>query len=156
MSTDPDTPLPPEKSAATPVPTVPLGPRLPVRRIRVGLFATLAGFFVFLIGARPSLFGLDRSPVVGFVQIAVFLIGLAIICLGGYTAIIGLWNTRPRSIAADIGVRMVATGYVITVFTGMADVFGIGSQHLPHVPYFGPLQALGCKSESWLWRLGFC
>ena len=47
-------------------------------RIRSGLFITLAGLLVFLVGARPTIFGLDRSPVVGFIQIAVFLVGLGI------------------------------------------------------------------------------
>lgn len=100
---------------------------------------------IFLIGARPSLFGLDRSPVIGFVQIAVFLIGLAIICLGGYIALMALWKNRQPSIAADIGLRLVSTGYVIAVFSGMADVFGAGSHPLPGVPYFGPWQARGVE-----------
>jgi len=39
---------------------------------------------VFLLGSRPGVFGLDRSPVIGFVQIAVFLIGLAMICIGNW------------------------------------------------------------------------
>lgn len=114
------------------------------RRVRNGLLLTLIGFFVFLIGARPSIFGLDRSPVIGFVQIAVFLVGLAFICLGGYTALMALWKYRVPSIAADIGQRLVATGYVVAVFTGMADVFGFGSHPLPH-PFFGPLQARGVE-----------
>jgi hypothetical protein len=44
---------------------------------------------------------------------------------------------------ADVGLRLVGTGYVIAVFTGMADIFGLGSQPLPMVPYFGPWQAVG-------------
>jgi hypothetical protein len=44
---------------------------------------------------------------------------------------------------ADIGLRLVGTGYVVAVFTGMADVFGMGSQPLPNVPYFGPWQSSG-------------
>ncbi len=119
---------------------------LPSRmRIRVGLFLTLFGFLVFLLGARPGLFGLDRSPVVGFVQIAVFLVGLAIICLGGYVTLTAFWRKVERSIAADIGSRLVATGYVIAVFAGMADVFGMGTQTLPRVPFFGPWQSTGVQ-----------
>lgn len=117
----------------------------PRRRIRVGLSVTLFGFLVFLLGARPSFFGLDRSPVIGFVQIAVFLIGLAIICIGGYTSLVSLWPPGTTSIAADIGMRLVTTGFVICVFTGMADIFGFGSHPLPQVPYFGPWQALGVE-----------
>ncbi|WP_299025198.1 hypothetical protein [uncultured Thermanaerothrix sp.] len=124
-------------------------------RIRLGLLLTLIGFLVFLIGARPGLFSLDRSPVIGFVQIAVFLIGLAIICLGGYIALMALWKNRQPSIAADIGLRLVSTGYVVAVFAGMADVFGIGSHPLPGVPYFGPWQAVGVEIGQAIIALGF-
>jgi hypothetical protein len=113
------------------------------RRVRVGLITAVAGLFVFVLGAEPSLFGLDRSPVVGFVQIAVFLVGLGIICLGGYISLAALWNGAPKSIPSDIGQRLVATGYVISVAAGMADVFGIGSQQWPVIPKFGYWQATG-------------
>lgn len=112
-------------------------------RLRAGLALTVIGFVIFLIGAEPGLFGLDRSPVVGFVQIAVFLIGLGIICLGGYISLAALWNGSPKSILSDIGLRLVATGYVIAVATGMADVFGFGSHNFPKIPYFGPWQVMG-------------
>lgn len=126
-----------------------------IRRIRSGLILTLVGLVVFLLGARPGLFGLDRSPVIGFVQIAVFLVGLAIICIGGYTSLMALWKNRQPSIAADIGQRLVATGYVIAVFTGMADVFGVGSHQLPGVPYFGPWQARGVELGQAVIAIGF-
>ena len=48
----------------------------PRRRVRNGITLTIAGYLVFLLGARPGLFGLDRSRVIGFVQISVFLVGL--------------------------------------------------------------------------------
>jgi hypothetical protein len=112
-------------------------------RIRIGLIFTLVGFAIFLLGARPSIFQLDRSPVIGFVQIAVFLVGLGIMCIGGYVSMMALWRNQPPSIAADFGLRFVATGYVVAVFAGMADVFGFGSHPLPGVPYFGPWQASG-------------
>jgi hypothetical protein len=122
---------------------------------RFGLFTTLFGFFVFTVGAKPEFFGMDRSPVVGFVQIAVFLIGLGIICLGGYIALIALWGDDERSIIADIGLRLVATGYVFAIFTGMADVFGLGSHPLPGVPFFGSLQATGVGIGQAVIALGF-
>lgn len=130
-------------------------PDYSVRRVRVGLLVTLFGLFVFLLGARPSLFNLDRSPVVGFVQIAVFLIGMAIICIGGNISLVALWSGRPRSILADIGWRLVTTGYVVCVFAGMADVFGFGTQAFPRVPYFGPFQARGVELGEMIIALGF-
>lgn len=124
-------------------------------RIRIGLFITLFGFFLFIVGAKPDWLGWDRSPVVGFVQIAVFLIGLAIICMGGYIGLLALWAGNQRTIGADIGLRLVSTGYVITVFAGMADVFGMGAHPLPDVPYFGPVQATGVVLGEVVIAVGF-
>jgi len=112
-------------------------------RIRFSLITVSIGSFIFAVGAKPNWFGVDRSPVVGFIQIAVFLLGLALICTGGYVGLSALWGDEQRSILADIGSRLVGTGYVIAVFTGMADIFGLGSQPLPNDPYFGPWQAGG-------------
>lgn len=117
--------------------------RVSYLRVRFSLIAVFAGLFVLVVGAKPDWFGWDRSPVVGFVQIAVFLIGLAIISTGGFMGLHALWGNTQRTIIADFGSRLVGTGYVISVFTGMADVFGWGSQPLPLVPYFGPWQAGG-------------
>ncbi len=123
--------------------SVDLGFRVSYLRVRFSLITVIFGLFVFVIGSKPNWFGWDRSPVVGFIQIAVFLIGLALICIGGYVGLVALWGKEQRSIMADIGLRLVGTGYVIAVFTGMADIFGLGSQPLPMVPYFGPWQAVG-------------
>ena len=117
--------------------------RISYLRIRFSLITVSMGSFIFAVGAKPNWFGWDRSPVVGFIQIAVFLLGLALICAGGYVGLSALWGNEQRSILADIGSRLVGTGYVIAVFTGMADIFGLGSQPLPNVPYFGPWQAGG-------------
>lgn len=124
-------------------------------RLRTGLALALIGLFVFIVGAKPNWFGWDRSPVVGFVQISVFLVGLGILCAGGYVGLLGIWNGDPRTIVADIGMRFVGTGYVISVFSGMADVFGMGSQPLPGVPYFGPWQATGVLIGQVVIALGF-
>lgn len=125
------------------------------RRIRAGLSITLFGFFVFLLGVKPELFGLDRSPVIGFVQIATMLVGLAFICIGGYLSLASLWPKQDKSIGADIGLRLVSTGYVLCVFTGMADIFGLGSQSLPDTPYFGPWQAYGVELGILVIIIGF-
>lgn len=124
-------------------------------RMRAALVTTLIGLFIFTVGAKPDWFGWDRSSVVGFVQISVFLIGLAVICVGGFVGLLALWKGRPRSIVADMGLRIVSTGYVIAVFAGMADVFGMGSQPLPGVPYFGPWQATGVMIGQALIAIGF-
>jgi len=124
-------------------------------RVYFSVAVTLFGLLIFVIGAKPDWFNWDRSLVVGFVQIAVFLVGLAIICLGGYIGLLVLWWGRDRTIVADIGSRLVGTGYVIAVFAGMADVFGMGSQSFPSIPYFGPWQATGVLIGQGIIALGF-
>lgn len=124
-------------------------------KARVGLIITLLGFVLLILGARPGFFGMDRSPVIGFVQLAVMIVGLAVMCVGGYISMMALWQEHTTSIAADIGLRLVSTGYVIVVFAGMADVFGLGSHPLPAVPYFGILQARGVMIGQALMAIGF-
>jgi hypothetical protein len=124
-------------------------------RIRLGLITTILGLVFFILGVNPDIFKLDRSPVVGFVQIAVFLVGLAMICLGGYVGLNALWNGSQKSIIADIGLRMVCTGYVIAVASGMADVFGFGTHNFPQIPYFGPMQAIGVMIGEFVITIGF-
>ncbi len=111
--------------------------------IRLGSGVCLLGLLVFLIGAKPEWFGLDRSPVIGFVQIVVFLVGLGFICIGGFIALSALWNGSPKSIVSDIGLRLVSTGFVIALACGMADIFGFGSQIAPAIPNFGFWQMIG-------------
>jgi hypothetical protein len=129
--------------------------RVSYLRIRFSLISVFVGLFVLVVGAKPDWFGLDRAPVVGFIQIEVFLIGLAMICSGGFVGLHALWGREQRSIIADFGSRLVGTGYVISVFTGMADVFGWGSQPLPMVPYFGPWQASGVLIGQVVIAVGF-
>lgn len=124
-------------------------------RLRIGLGITALGMVVFLLGVDPGLFGLDRSPVIGFVQIAVFLFGLALICLGGYIALNLLWNGGEKTIAADIGFRLVSTGYVVSVTAGLADVIGFGNHPFPNVPHFGAWQAMGVLIGQVIIIVGF-
>jgi len=111
----------------------------------MGIGLVVAGLIIFIIGAKPEWLSMDRSPVIGFVQTTVLLIGLGIIAVGGYMGLNALWAGGEKSIPADIGMRLMATGYVVAVFAGMADVFGLGSHPLPRVPFFGPWQATGVQ-----------
>lgn len=126
----------------------------PKRRVRIGLELTIVGYLIFLLGARPGLFNLDRSRVIGFVQISVFLIGLGMIVLGSYLTLNSFWPPGTKTIAADLGSRVISTGYVVCVFTGMADIFGMGSHRLPNV-FFGPLQARGMSIGMVAIAIGF-
>jgi hypothetical protein len=129
--------------------------RISYLRIRFSLLCVGIGLLIFVIGAKPDWFGWDRVSVVGFVQIVVFLLGLGLICIGGFVGLSALWGREQRSILADIGSRLIGTGYVIAVFAGMADVFGMGAQTLPDTPFFGPLQAIGVLIGQVVIAIGF-
>ena len=126
----------------------------PIDRIPGGLWVSLTGLVILTFGAKPGWFGLDRSPVIGFVQIIVFLVGLAIICLGGYSGLNALWNGTEKSIVADFGIRLVSTGYVVALFAGMADVFGM-TQNSAKMPFFGPWQEAGMELGMVIILAGF-
>jgi hypothetical protein len=124
-------------------------------RIRFSLICVALGLLIFTLGAKPDWFGWNGTPIVGFIQIIVFLVGLALICLGGFVGLSALWGREQRSILADIGLRLVATGYVISVFAALADVFGMGTQAVPKTPYFGPWQAGGVLIGQFVIAAGF-
>ncbi len=149
-------PPPEDHQADAPRKSLPLAPEAPsVTRVRVGLVLTLIGLCVFVVGAKPGWFGLNRSSGVGFVKISVFLLGLGILCAGGVISLLALWRESQRSILADIGMRLVATGYVIAVFSGLADILGFGSHPAPGAPFFGPIQAAGVLFGQVVIALGF-
>jgi hypothetical protein len=124
-------------------------------RIKIGLGIALFGFFTYVIGADPGLFGIDRSPIIGLIQILVFMIGLAIMCVGGHISFASMWNGYVKPISADIGMRLVWTGYVIAAASAFADIFGFGSHLYPHIPYFGNLQATGVLVGEFVIAFGF-
>ncbi len=124
------------------------------RHVRWGLILTLVGIVLFVVGARPEVIQMNRSKVLGFIQLAVIEVGLGIICLGGYIAMMGFWKSTRMTIAADFGLRFVATGYLIAVVGGMADIFGLGSHPLPGIPYFGELQSAGLMVGQAIIALG--
>jgi hypothetical protein len=111
---------------------------------RLGITSALFGFLLFLLGADPGLFGLDRSEAIGFVQVGLFTLGLLLICFGGTMSLNSLWPRHWKSIAADIGVRLTWTGFIISLAAGMADIFGLGTRPIfSDTPFFGYWQARG-------------
>lgn len=123
---------------------------------RVGSVLTLLGLTIFLLGADPEFFGMDRSPVIGFVQVIVFSFGLVILTLGGSISLNSLWPPGQRSILADIGLRLVWTGLVVAIAAGMADLFGLGTRPLTEsLTYFGYWQARGVLFGEIIILIGF-
>jgi hypothetical protein len=123
---------------------------------RFGLSTTGVGLFLFLLGAVPQYFGLDNSEAIGFVQVGVFTIGLLLICLGGSFALNSLWPRYWRSIAADIGLRLAWSGWVMAGVSAMADIIGLGTRPLrTSFTFFGPWQGYGVLLGEGLIFIGF-
>jgi hypothetical protein len=115
------------------------------RLVAVTIALIAAGFFLFVIGLFPGLFGLDWTPGIGLLQITTLLLGLTVMTLGAY---VYARLTRPkaepeRSLRADIGVRLMATGLVVAYGSGYADLLGIGSGGHGGPLVFGPVKAAG-------------
>lgn len=111
-------------------------------KVRAGLILSLFGFSVFFLGLRPDFFGLDRGYSVGFLQIIIMLIGIGISTGGALLVLVSRWDNQTLSITADLGTRVVATGFVICIFTSLADAFGFGTNSLTDV-FLGKLQSRG-------------
>jgi hypothetical protein len=78
------------------------------------------------------------------------------VCLGGYISLKACqYAGQKQSLAQDIGLRLVATGYLISLVSGMADVFGFGTQSWPALPFFGPWQAAGVVVGEIIIAVGF-
>jgi hypothetical protein len=119
----------------------PLTPRQ-IRWARRWMTIVLLGLFIFVIGVQPDLLGLNRSQTVGFVQIGVWLTGLAILLIAAYATVRVVRNGKETSLRADIGVRLLATGYVVATVASVADFIGVGAQQMPFIT-FGPVQVIG-------------
>ena len=98
----------------------------PKFQVRTGLTGLILGFLILILGLRPDLFGLDRGRYIGYVQIIVILIGLGFMTLSATGMLIAFWNGGPKSLRADFGTRIIATGYVICAFTALE----IGRAHV--------------------------
>lgn len=124
----------------------PLIPGIELSRMtRAAVASVIFGFFVFIIGLFPAIINLDTKPGVGVLQLAVTLWGLGMMNAGA-----ALWAYSERHRGAlrllreDIGVRLIATGFVISAFSSLADVLGIGSHNAPRrLPYLGVWQQAG-------------
>ena len=123
---------------------MPSGPltKRQIRWIQRWVVLTTIGVLVFAVGIHPDVIGMDRSRVIGFIQMGVWLTGLGLLLLGAFLTVRVVRNGRPMSLRAEIGTRLIATGFVVSATATLADFLAIGSHRLPWV-YFGPLQVGG-------------
>jgi uncharacterized membrane protein len=117
---------------------------------------TLGLLCVGLAMGAPFL-NVDNTPGFGMIQMMVFLIGLTLLTLAGFLQISTLRQTdTPRSLQADIGIRLGATGLVFAYISGLSDLLGIGTHIEPNFarPSVGWLQLIGLGLAIVLITLG--
>ena len=118
------------------------------RRIRnvTMLVLFLLGIILSVISLGAELLGLDLTPGFGIVQMFQLLLGVTALTIATFMYLRQLRPVdAPRSLQADIGVRLAATGLIFMYVAGLSDVIGIGTHVEPAFerPFVGPLQLGG-------------
>jgi hypothetical protein len=104
------------------------------------------GTLLSVISLAAEILDLNFTPGFGIIQMVQLLIGLTCLTLAGF---LHLRSLRPpgseRSLQADIGIRLAATGLVFAFVSGLSDLVGIGTHVAPEFerPFVGPLQLGG-------------
>ena len=113
------------------------------RNVTLGLFCI--GLILITLSLGAEFFGLDITPGFGMVQMFQLLVGLTALTLSLFLHINALRQETTRSLQADIGVRLAATGLVFAYVTGLSDLIRIGTHVEPQFerPFVGPLQLGG-------------
>lgn len=112
----------------------------------LALFALVVGILLSVLAIVADDISLDLTPGFGMVQMFGLLLGVTSCTLAAFMF---LRSRKPaqvaRSLQADIGVRLAATGLVFLYITGFADLIGIGTHVNPAFerPFVGPLQLGG-------------
>ena len=104
------------------------------------------GIILCTMSLGAELIGIDLTPGFGMVQMFQLLLGITFLTIAAFIYLKQLRpNGTPRSLQADIGVRLAATGLVFAYVTGLSDLIGIGTHVEPSFerPFVGPLQLGG-------------
>jgi hypothetical protein len=115
-------------------------------RTIITLLFFLLGVVLSVISLTAEFLGLDITPGFGVVQMVQLLLGLTFLTLAGFLHLHSLRPPgAPRSLQADIGLRLAATGLVFAYVSGLSDLIGIGTHVAPNFerPFVGPLQLGG-------------
>jgi hypothetical protein len=116
-----------------------------VRRWVIAILSVL-GVLAILGAIVVEFFGLDLTPGFGVLQTLSFLLGVTALTIAAYLAMsAGRPPDAPRSLQADVGIRLSLTGLVFCYVSGFADLINIGTHVEPQFerPYIGSLQLGG-------------
>ncbi len=119
-----------------------------IHKVQMGLTLLLLilGALLIVLAIGAETLGLDLTPGFGMAQMFQLLVGLTCLTLAAFLYARSLRPAdAPRSLQADIGVRLAATGLVFAYVVGLADLIGIGTHVNPRFerPFVGPFQLGG-------------
>jgi hypothetical protein len=106
----------------------------------------IIGILLCVASLAADNLGFDLTPGFGVLQMFLLLLGISCLTVAGYVYLYSLRSRdAPRSLQADIGIRLSATGLVLAYVAGLADLFRIGTHVMPNFerPYVGLLQLGG-------------
>jgi hypothetical protein len=110
---------------------------------QVGIAVGILGGVIAFIGLFPASVGLEVASGIGVLQVLVIVAGMSIMISGAVLYVQTTYYAGIKhNLAQQIGIRLSATGLVISLTCGLADVFGFGS-HLPTPdtrPFLGTFQ----------------
>jgi hypothetical protein len=112
----------------------------------LSLIFFILGMALCTVAITIDYIGLDITPGFGAVQMLQFLLGVSCLTLAGFLYLYTLRQPdAPKSLQADIGMRLAATGLVFMYVAGFADLIGIGTHVHPSFarPFVGPIQLIG-------------
>ncbi len=118
---------------------------LRVRRA-VTLVLLVVGIALVITAVVAEFVGFGPTPGFGAIQTLGFLLGITALTIAGYLFLSGSRPPgAPRSLQADIGIRLSLTGLVLCYVSGFADLIRIGTHVQPEFerPFIGPLQLGG-------------
>jgi hypothetical protein len=92
----------------------------------------LLGFFFSLFALVTDFLQIGATPGFGVVQMFQLLVGITFLTFAGYNHIHSRRRrNQPRSLQADVGVRLGLTGLVFCYVSGLSDIIGIGTHVQP-------------------------
>lgn len=129
---------------------------LSIRRAVVWSLAIL-GLALMAVAAVVEWLDVGLTPGFGVLQTFGFLLGITSLTIAIF---LHLSASRPpgtpRSLQADIGIRLSLTGLVLSYASGFADLIRIGTHIQPEFerPFIGPLQLGGLLLGLLVWAAG--
>jgi hypothetical protein len=106
----------------------------------------IAVVLLLVMSLAADALGLNLTPGFGVVQMVQLLLGITCFTVAAFVYVYGLRpSNAPRSLQADISIRLAATGLVFVYVAGFSDLIGIGTHVTPKFerPFVGPLQLGG-------------